>query len=222
MSEWFEQQYADPNSEYSRCYRYGIPRGAVEENLYAVDFAIAVAGLHPLRDSVIEIGSGLGYVLDAWERRGFKAIGIEISPSAVFLSERRNIIVGDAVEVLKQIPDNAFEVGFSDAFLEHIPYERCGELLRELMRVAPLCAHYVAHEVGVDPSHINVLTIEEWIKGMKEWLGDKTAVMAVPNPLYPHIPLLINSRHGIPNRLHRAMSVRKRMAEQEQQQEQQP
>jgi cyclopropane fatty-acyl-phospholipid synthase-like methyltransferase len=207
MSDWFEQQYSDPQSDYSRCYRYGVPRGAIEENQFCTDFTIAILGLHPVNDTVLELGAGMGYVIDSWERRGFRCLGVEISHTAAELSERRNIMVDDALSALRGMPDNAFTVGYSSQFLEHIPREQLPELFVEMKRVAPLWAHYIAHEVGDDPSHVTIMEPKEWIDCINSWID--TTALAVPNPLYHHFPLFVHSSIGLPSRVRRALWVRK-------------
>jgi hypothetical protein len=206
MSKWFEEQYANPDSDYSRCYRYGVPRGAIEENQYCTDFAIAVLGLHPLTDNILELGAGMGYVLDSWERRGFRCLGVEISPTAANLSERRNIVVNDALSALRKMPDNAFSIGYSAQFLEHVPMSDLPALFVEMKRVAPLWAHYIAHEKGSDPSHVTIMEPQQWIEHMNMWID--TTALGVPNPLYPHFPLFIHSSIGMPSRVMRSIMVR--------------
>lgn len=100
---WYEQQYADPKSHYSRCYRPELPLEAKQQNHFHAGFVASLLCLQPrqmpdrpewsdnwLDDKiqVLDLGSGVGNQLNTWEWLGFGVQGIEVSQTAVGMAVR--------------------------------------------------------------------------------------------------------------------------------------
>lgn len=187
QAEHYDQTYA--SGPYAKQYAR-LPAYAVAMNQWSVDLIIALLGLRPEDGPVLDLGSGQGYMLDAWEARGFKTTGREISKVAIASSGRSNIDHGDATD-LSGYADDEFQLVFSSAFLEHVTDERVDALVRESMRISRSAAHYIAHEQGDDPGHINVKLPYEW----EAFFKDKVPVSCViGNPLVFASPVFLHLR----------------------------
>lgn len=160
---WYNDQYASADSIYGKIYRSGIPEWAIKMNLWHVDLGVALLQLDPRKDTILDLGSGMGYYINAWESRGFKVVGVDISSEAIKLSGKDNIVC-TPLNALSMFEDGQFSVAFSGAVLEHIDDSVMCESLSEIYRVSNSAIHYIGHEVGHDPGHINIKTPDEWGK----------------------------------------------------------
>lgn len=181
----YDEEYraGDYSARYER-----LPEWAVAMNRWHVDFTIALLGLSPDAGPILDLGSGVGHYLSAWESRGYKTQGREISEVAILKSGRTNIDCGDATD-LTDYGDNSFQLIFSAAFLEHVDDQQVSRMLWHEMRVARYAAHFIAHDKGNDEGHINIKTPQAWqdffsAKGMKS--------LCVPNPLVPVQPAFLH------------------------------
>lgn len=190
--DWYEKQYSDPNSEYSRCYASGIPRTSQEENGFAVDYAIALLNLNPLHDNILDLGSGYGFTIDAWERRGFNVTGMEWSDTARKCSGKRNILLGD-IRDLSCFDDNEFTVVYSQATLEHLAKDDIESVVKQIHRIADFGVHYVGHDAGEnDPSHISCVPPAEFMGWLGEWMDSIGGnVVSFGNPMQRIYPIFI-------------------------------
>lgn len=173
---------------YARLYDSGLPEWAVAMNLWHVDFVCGLLGLHPGAGPILDLGSGMGHYLSAWEARGFTTVGREISEVAIRKSGRTNIDCGDATN-LTQYGSESFQLVFSAAFLEHVSDEQIAHMMKEQMRVARYGAHFIAHEVGNDPGHINIKAPDAWRRFFSAVVP---CVVVVPNPLVPVQPAFLH------------------------------
>ena len=190
--EWYDKQYGNIDSRYGQIYNgnKGLPQWAIEANQHHVDMAIAILSLDPLDSHILDIGSGMGYFIDAWENRGYTTSGIDISEKAIELSGRKNIICSSATD-LSMFPDNHFDVVMSASFLEHVDKSQERKAISEFYRVGKRCVHYIAHEVGGDPSHINIKPPLEWQKLFDDVATDDIHTFMIPNRFHPDMPMFI-------------------------------
>lgn len=170
-----------------------IPPHVAAMNQYYVDLVIAAYGLHPKNGPILELGSGRGHFLTAWEARGFSTTGREISAVAIDDSGRANIHHGDASQ-LQWYVDDAFQIVFSCDFLEHLTDKQIERILAEQLRVAPYAAHIVAHEAGGDPTHINIKPEHEWVDLFRRNTPPPFNSLVFPNPYIPPRPLFCQFR----------------------------
>ena len=87
--------------------------------------------------TLLDIGCGRGEWLQKCSDKGFKPIGIEINNEMVKTCQKLglNIIKGDAIELLKDFPDNSFSLITAFHVIEHIEFGSIHNLLTECKRV---------------------------------------------------------------------------------------
>jgi ubiquinone/menaquinone biosynthesis C-methylase UbiE len=195
----------EQRAHYDKAYQSGayrdyksLPDWAEAMNGYHVDLTIAYLGLRAKDGPVLDLGSGMGYFLDAWESRGFDCIGREISGVVIEQSGRRNIDWGDATD-LSGYSDNQFQLVFSGSFLEHVTDAQVDKLLKDELRVAKYAIHFIAHEKGDDAGHINIKPPDEWDKVFN---GRVPNYARIPNPLVPVMPCFMHMRVFPPTMSH--------------------
>lgn len=227
---WYEKQYSSPGERYHAMYvNQEHPAWACAADKHHAAVAAAWLGLNhedyrwPTR--VLDLGSGLGFYVDAWEKLGYEARGVEISAAAVELAWKRRFEDGDRDlcdatiqqgslvdlsqlekhvrqrDTLQREQRNAskgflFALAFSASVLEHVDRSITAQALRETMRLARYGAHYIPLDAGDDPSHIHIQSEREWLLEMHAALGDGFVVAAVPNYACPGIPLYLIARAG--------------------------
>jgi ubiquinone/menaquinone biosynthesis C-methylase UbiE len=178
QSRWYKMQYID--SEY--------PQWAKEADTYGVRFMAMCSGI-PLTAKVLDCGSGVGRIMQTWRENGFANIwGIEISYVAWAEAGERDMRCG-SVENMKMFRDDRFDLLSSFALLEHIDESILGDVLNEMSRVSKKQAHFIAHEAGKDPSHINIKHPQEWIDLLTKHTGKQA--FAIPNPFIEQSPLFL-------------------------------
>ena len=177
-SKWYRHQYID--SEY--------PQWAKEADQYGVRFMAMCSGI-PLNAKILDLGSGVGRIMQTWRESGFKDVwGVEISYEACMTSGDPRIC-NRSVQDLSIFKDNTFDLVSSFALLEHIDESILDEVISEISRVGVKQAHFIAHEAGTDPSHINIKTANEWMDVLDRISGD--FVFVIPNPLIKQTPLFL-------------------------------
>jgi 2-polyprenyl-3-methyl-5-hydroxy-6-metoxy-1,4-benzoquinol methylase len=85
--------------------------------------------------TVLDIGCGAGAFGEWMTQQGIEVSGIELHPMvAKFARERLSrVLVGDALEKIRELPDASFDLVTACDVLEHLPYP--GQVLREAIRV---------------------------------------------------------------------------------------
>jgi SAM-dependent methyltransferase len=111
-----------------------------------VHFLVELAGSYLTPESrVLEVGCNAGTNLDGLFRAGFtKLYGIEINRNAIQemgtsypdLYRAAFKIAGDAVEVVRYLPDRYFDMVFSMAVLMHIHPSGSDSLFRDMARIS--------------------------------------------------------------------------------------
>ncbi len=190
--DWYEKSYKD--AWYNKVYAQPCPEWAVVSNRYHVHQVMAWLGLNPKQDRVLDLGSGVGRYINAWEECGFQVQGVEHSQTAIDLSGRSNIIRSDIAD-LSALADKAYTVAFSAAVLEHVPKgDHTARAVKEMARCARYLAHYIPMEEGGDPSHIHIQPKEEWAAEFALALGPEYVVCVLPNAVESTQPLFISMR----------------------------
>ncbi|MDW8146121.1 MAG: class I SAM-dependent methyltransferase [Roseiflexaceae bacterium] len=99
-------------------------------------------------ESILDVGAGLGHLLEYVEKRkGIKGLGIEITDAKIEYARERGIDLrkGDASDL--QFPDKSFDIVVSCEVIEHLPYGVYEKALKEIARVS---RKYVLIEVPFD------------------------------------------------------------------------
>ncbi len=118
---------------------------------------------------LLDIGCGRGEFLCKCSKLGFQAQGIEINPQMVLISRSYglNIKEGDALMLLKDLPDNHFSLITAFHLIEHISFESINLLLKECKRILKPNGILVletpsidnlsvsSRSFHIDPTHIN-------------------------------------------------------------------
>jgi len=154
---WYEQQYSNPHSDYSKCYR-SIPDWAHGKNVYHAASSVYLCGLDPRGLKVLDLGSGLGHFVNAFEQIGAIVQGVEISETAA--RNKPNIDCGDVTDLRKY--EGQYDIVFSSQLFEHLTDEEVKKTFIGSIKAAPAQAHFIADAVGNDPTHINIKTPQEW------------------------------------------------------------
>lgn len=191
--EWYEKSYRD--AWYNKVYDAPTPLWAAVANRFHVHQVIAWLGLSPKTDKVLDLGSGVGRYMDAWEEAGFTVQGVEHSQTAIDMSKRLNILCTDIGD-LSAFQDREFAVAFSAATLEHIAEgEATANAVREMARTAKALAHYIpVVDHGNDPSHVHIQSAEEWVSELSSILGPRYVHCVLPNLIEETQPLFLSMR----------------------------
>ena len=98
--------------------------------------------LYPQRGRLLEIGSGLGFLLDAFRKDGWNVLGIEPYYQACRHSrEALGLEVINAILETADLPDDSFDVVLMNHVIEHLDDPL--RTLREVNRVLKTNAHFV-------------------------------------------------------------------------------
>ena len=184
---WYEEEYRE---KWYRHQYIETPylKWAQESDLYGVRFMAMCSGI-PIDAKILDLGSGVGHIMKTWRRAGFENVtGVEISKTAWEASNEPNMING-TVRDLSMFEDKEFDLVSSFALLEHIDESIIPEVFSEMCRVGIKQTHFIAHEAGTDPSHINIKTSTEWINLFDKYSGEPSFV--IPNPLMNVNPLYL-------------------------------
>lgn len=189
--DYYERQYAD-GGEYHSTYSQ-IPQHAVAMNRYCAALVVTLLDLPP-GARVLDLGSGYGAMLLAWRDLGYEMRGLEISEAAAHDSVlSKHIDVGDATD-LSRYADGAFDLVFSSQLFEHLTDEQVTRIMEQQFRVGRYGAHFIAHEVGNDPGHINIKSVQGWVDLFARF-GHS---FAFGNPLVANAPAFVQLRDAWP------------------------
>lgn len=129
-------------------------------------------------ESVIDFGFGRGAALDFFEGNGLVVAGVDVSSFAVAQQRMGNRRVFHAsLDDMAEVPADAFDFGFCNDVLEHLPPESVERALLEIGRicrkklfasVCPTASHHLS-PTG-ENLHLTVRS-ENWWKEQLEKLG---------------------------------------------------
>jgi 2-polyprenyl-3-methyl-5-hydroxy-6-metoxy-1,4-benzoquinol methylase len=133
---------------------------------------------------VLDVGSGYGFMLQALEKAGYEASGIEVSPHAVEQARRRSgaQIFEQGAEEPFPFPDGHFDAVTLLDVIEHLPrYSATLASCRRCLRpggklfVITLNAHSLARPLlgrrwawYQDPTHVHMFTARMLRQGLEE------------------------------------------------------
>jgi len=183
---WYEEEYREGWYR-DRYIEKQEPQWAKECKAYHINCILMFLGL-PLTAKILDLGSGVGQFMGAWQERGFGNVhGIEISKTAVSYSNMRNLIQGNVQDM--PFKDGEFDLVFSSAFFEHIDESILDDVLKECFRIGIRQAHTLCLEKGTDPSHINMKTAQGWLERFEKHTKD--FIFIAPDELLNSAPILL-------------------------------
>ena len=121
------------------------------------------------KPTLLDIGCGRGEWLQKCSDKGFKSTGIEINNAMVETCHNfgLEIIKGDALDILKDLPDNCFSLITAFHIIEHISFDSIQNILVECNRVLKKEGLLIletpsidnlsisSQNFYIDPTHIN-------------------------------------------------------------------
>ena len=119
--------------------------------------------------TLLDIGCGRGEFLHKCSKLGFRAQGIELNPQMALICRENGLQIeeGDAMTLLKDLPDSNFSLITAFHLIEHISFESINLLLKECKRILKSDGIIVLETPSIDnlsvssrlfyidPTHIN-------------------------------------------------------------------
>ncbi len=135
---------------------------------------------------VLDIGCGIGLLVEAFNKLGFYALGVDISDPAI-----ANSIAKEKCFLVKStsklgFAENVFDLVVSREVLEHIPEGEIDECISEWDRISKgIMIHLIAvsergESAFADPNHVNVKPERWWVEKFR----DHGYIAAVKLPKY--------------------------------------
>lgn len=121
-------------------------------------------------NKILDIGCGIGILVEQFNKLGYKAIGIDVNQAAIKNSICPNNCFLTKTTAKLDYPDGIFDLIVSREVLEHIPEAEIDACLEEWERVSKgKMVHIIAvSERGAsatnDPAHVNVKSENWWSK----------------------------------------------------------
>ncbi len=141
---------------------------------YVASYIMAKAAGLKKNDKVLDIGCGVGILVEQFNKLGYQAVGVDVSQEAIKNSiYSKNCFLVQTTAKLPY-PDNYFNLVASREVLEHIPANQIDACIDEWDRVSVgKMIHIIAvKERGSaatdDITHVNVQSEKWWIKKFME------------------------------------------------------
>jgi len=177
--------YANKNKRYDRSYFFNnhirwlnLFRGFFVKQYYryiaSYIMVKAAGGGLKKNDKILDIGCGVGILVEQFNKLGYQAVGVDISEEAIKNSIcPKNCFLAQTTAKLPY-PDNYFNLVVSREVLEHIPVDQIDACIKEWDRVSVgKMIHIIAvKERGPaaidDVTHVNVQSEDWWEKKFAE------------------------------------------------------
>lgn len=97
---------------------------------------------------VLDVGCGLGAIVNELTKKGIVATGVDFAPDLEKIwGKKLNFLIADAREL--PFNDNSFDLVFSSDFFEHIDEEDIDKVSGEMQRVGKKVIAFIADDNGV-------------------------------------------------------------------------
>jgi len=122
--------------------------------------------LFPEFESALDIGCGLGLLIDEWVRMDIDAWGVDISPGCIShdLHNKQRVVFGCLWEMEW---DRRFDFGVCTDVMEHVPPDYVDETLR---RIA-ICCDYILFKIAHSTSEFIGQTLHLTLKPQQWWVA---------------------------------------------------
>lgn len=184
-----ETVYTDEYFEQNHLKRLNSWYGPVVKQYYRyiAEVCMAEPALLQRGASVLDIGCGVGTLVQQFNRLGYRAIGVDVNEAAIRHSlEPQHCQLVESTAQLPY-PDKYFDLVVSREVLEHIPAEAIDDCIDEWDRVSNgKMVHIIAvtergKSATEDPTHINVQS-EDWWANKFQQFGYNT--IKTPSPYF--------------------------------------
>ncbi|NPA55471.1 MAG: class I SAM-dependent methyltransferase [Epsilonproteobacteria bacterium] len=108
----------------------GTKESVKQKQQVYLDFLLPILKDTPKK--VIDLGCGRGEFVDLLQEHGIEAVGVDIDKH---MANDNDVIIMDALEYLQAQADNSAILITSFHMIEHIPFEKLTQLIREAYRV---------------------------------------------------------------------------------------
>ena len=124
---------------------------------------------------ILDVGCGVGILVEQFNKLGYDAIGIDINHSAIdnSICPKKGFLVENIANL--EYSENYFDLVVSREVLEHIPQQEIDKSIQELDRVSKgLMIHIIAvtkrgKSATKDPTHVNVQTENWWVSKFQQY-----------------------------------------------------
>lgn len=116
-------------------------------------------------NSVLEIGCARGYILKRIQDSNIPAAGIEVSRHCCMTRVSNGVMEWDLLQTPWPVADDAFDLCYSVAVLEHIPEEKLPSVIREMARACRRGLHGIdfgEKDDGFDKTHCTLRPVQWW------------------------------------------------------------
>ncbi len=137
---------------------------------YVARYAMITPAKIQKGDRVLDIGCGIGILVQQFHKLGYRAFGIDINKAALSNSLCRSYCSLVSKTAQLDYPNNYFDLIVSREVLEHIPVEEIDDCIKEWDRVGKgVMVHLIAvtehgKSATDDPTHVNVQPKQWWIQ----------------------------------------------------------
>lgn len=140
---------------------------------YVAGYCMASVSKLNRGDRVLDIGCGVGILVDQFNQLGYQAVGVDVNTEAIKNSLRpeKCFLVGTTAKL--NFPDNYFDLVVSREVLEHISETEIDACISEWDRVGKgKMIHIIAvtergESATADPVHVNVKPEKWWREKFK-------------------------------------------------------
>ena len=161
--------------DFEECFRGS--RDEIISRLSSYDGLISYILQNCKKPKLLDIGSGRGEWIEKCSLNGIESIGLEINQDMISFCKKKgmNIISGDALNILKTLESNSFDIISSFHLIEHLKYDQIYEMITQCLRLLKTNGILIFETPSIDnlqvssrtffldPTHINPINPDSFI-----------------------------------------------------------
>ncbi len=161
--------------DFEECFRGS--RDEIISRLSSYDGLISYILQNCQEPKLLDIGSGRGEWIEKCSLNGIESIGLEINQDMISFCKKKgmNIISGDALNILKTLESNSFDIISSFHLIEHLKYDQIYEMITQCLRLLKTNGILIFETPSIDnlqvssrtffldPTHINPINPDSFI-----------------------------------------------------------